>query len=163
MNTPKSTGGNERRSASCGPLWENDSVFAFLFERTSDAVWMIDPGTGAVLNCNEATAVLMRCASRIDLVGKRLEELSAAGQEVGLSIVEAVQCIVEGFENRSSRFDWKARRLDGTEVTLEGNVTAIERDGEKLIVLVSREAGGAREEAGSPLLGSEAEFGFFFE
>src|SRR5262249_32649985 len=55
------------------------------------------------------------------------------------------------------------RRLDGTEVTLEGNVTAIERDGEKLIVLVSRETGGAREEAGSPLLGSEAEFGFFFE
>jgi PAS domain-containing protein len=91
MNTSKSTEFNERCSAKCSPLRDNGSMFQFLFERTSDAVWLIDPGTGAVVDCNEATAVLMRCRNRADLVGRRLDELSAPEQKDGSPTAEAAR------------------------------------------------------------------------
>jgi PAS domain S-box-containing protein len=157
----KSTEFNERCSAKCSPLRDNGCMFQFLFERTSDAVWLIDPGTGAVVDCNEATAVLMRCRSRADLVGRRLDELSAPEQKDGSPTAEAARRMAE-FESRNSKFVWQARRFDGTEVTLEGNATAIERDGETVIVLVAR-AAGERKEAEDALLESAAGFGSFFE
>jgi PAS domain S-box-containing protein len=161
MKTSKSTEFNERCSAKCSPLRDNGCMFQFLFERTSDAVWLIDPGTGAVVDCNEATAVLMRCRSRADLVGRRLDELSAPEQKDGSPTAEAARRMAE-FESRNSKFVWQARRFDGTEVTLEGNATAIERDGETVIVLVAR-AAGERKEAEDALLESAAGFGSFFE
>jgi PAS domain S-box-containing protein len=137
-------------------------MFQFLFERTSDAIWLIDPETVAVVDCNEATAMLMRSTSRADLVGRRLEEFATPEQKDGSSIVEAVQQIAERFESRNSKLDWKARRFDGTEVTLEGNATVVDRDGATVVVLVSREAGERKEPEGA-LLESAAGFGSFFE
>src|SRR6516164_11870268 len=138
MNTSKNTDFNEGCSVRGSPPHDNGCIFQFLFERTSDAVWLIDPDTGAVVDCNEATAVLMRCTSRADLVGRLLEELSAPEQKSGLPIAEAVGPIAERFERRNSKFDWNARRFDGTVLTLEGNATVVERDGATMIVLVSR-------------------------
>jgi PAS domain S-box-containing protein len=137
-------------------------MFQFLFDRASDAVWLINPDTGAVVDCNEAAAALMRCASRADLIGRRLEELSGPEQKGGAPIVEAVRRIGTKFENRNCKFDWKVRRFDGTEVTLEGDAAPIERAGATMIVLVSREA-GERKEAENALLESAAAFGSFFE
>jgi len=162
MNTSKNTDFNEGCSVRGSPPHDNGCIFQFLFERTSDAVWLIDPDTGAVVDCNEATAVLMRCTSRADLVGRRLEELAAPEQEDSSPIVEAARRVAERFESRNSKFDWKARRSDGTEVTLEGNAMAMERDGATVIVLVSHEAGEGKE-AECALLESAAGFGSFFE
>jgi PAS domain-containing protein len=155
MNTSKNTDFTERCSAKWSPPRDGGCMFQFLFERTSDE-------TGAVVDCNEATAMLMRSTGRADLIGRRLEEFATPEQKGGSSIVEAVQRIAERFESRNSKFDWKARRLDGTEVTLEGNATAVERDGATVIVLVSREAGERKEPEGA-LLESAAGFGSFFE
>ena len=105
--------------------------------------------------------MLMRCRSRADLVGRRLDELSAPEQKDGSPTAEAARRMAE-FESRNSKFVWKARRFDGTEVTLEGNATAIERDGETVIVLVAR-AAGERKEAEDALLESAAGLGSFFE
>jgi PAS domain S-box-containing protein len=88
--------------------------------------------------------------SRADLVGKRLEELSVPEQKNGTSIGQAARRIAEGFENRKDKFDWRARRFDGTEVTLEVNAAAIGRDGQTMLVLLSRSA-GERNEAESAL------------
>ena len=162
MNTSKNTDFNEGCSAKCSPPRDNGCMFQFLFEHTSDAVWLIDPDTGAVVDCNEAAAVLMRSTSRADLVGRRLEELAVPEQEDGRPFLEAVRRVAERFESRKSKFDWKARRLDGTEITLEGNATAIERDGATVIVLVLREVGERKEPEGA-LLESVAGFGSFFE
>src|SRR5215472_13922455 len=121
MNTSSSAEFNERCSAKCSPASDNGCMFQFLFDRATDAVWLINPDTGAVVDCNEAAAALMRCASRADLIGRRLEELSVPEQKDGAPIVEAVRRIGTKFENRNSKFDWKLRRCDGTEVTLEGD------------------------------------------
>jgi PAS domain S-box-containing protein len=117
-------------------------MFEFLFECAADAVWLIDPAGGAVVDCNEAAAVLMRCSSRAELVGKRLEELSPAAHKDASLTEEVARRITERCKNGNGWFEWALRRFDGTEVPLKVNAAAIERDGESLIVLVSRQADG---------------------
>lgn len=145
MNTSKNTDFNERSIGNRSPPGNNGCMFQFLFEHTSDAVWLIDPNTGTVADCNKATAVLMRSTSRADLIGRRLKELVTPEQEDDSPIVEAVRSVAERFQSRSIKFDWKARRFDGTEVRLEGNAMAIERNGATVLMLVSREADERKE------------------
>ena len=137
-------------------------MFRLLFERTADAVWLFDPRTATMLDCNEAAAALMR-SSRAELVGRRAEELSASVQPDGSPTVESVaRRIAEILKSGNSRFEWTARRFDGTEVPLEVNATAIERNGEPVFVLVSRDI-TKRKDAEAALLQSEARFRSLFE
>ena len=130
MKTSKSAEWNERCSASGGPSRNTESMFHLLFERTADAVWLFDPGTATVVDCNKAAAALMRCASRADLIGKRAEEISTEVQPDGTPTVESVERrIAEILKSGNSRFEWTVRRFDGTELPLEVNATTIERDG----------------------------------
>src|SRR6516225_11044867 len=117
-------------------------MFQFLFECTADAVWLIDPGSGAVVDCNEAAAVLMRSSSRAGLVGKRLEEFSPAGHKDASLTAEIARRITERGKNGNGWFEWALRRFDGTEVPLNVNAAAIECDGESLIMLVLRRPDG---------------------
>ena len=138
-------------------------MFHLLFERTADAVWLFDPRTATIVDCNEAATVLMRCRSRADLVGKGAADLSTPTQPDGSPTVESVaRRIEETLKNGNSRFEWTARRFDGTEVPLEVNATAIERDGNPVFVLVSRDI-TERKEAEAALLQSEARFRSLFE
>jgi two-component system cell cycle response regulator len=134
----------------------------FLLESISDAVWLIDPDTGAVVDCNDATVDLLCCTSRADLIGKRFEDLAAPEQKVGAPTVEPDLPVAERFRSRGSTFNWRVRRFDGTEVILEASATAIARDGEPIIVLVSR-LPGKRKEVKHALEDSEERFRSFFE
>jgi PAS domain S-box-containing protein len=134
----------------------------FLPESISDAVWLIDPDTGAVVDCNDATVDLMCCTSRADLIGERFEDFAAPEQKAGTLTVEPGLSIAEKFRSRGSTFNWRVRRFDGTEVMLEARATAIGGDGEPVIVLVSRLL-GKRKEVESALENSEERFRSFFE
>ena len=137
-------------------------MFHLLFEHTADAVCLFDLSTASIADCNEATAVLMRCRSRAELVGKRLEKLLPPIQPDGSSTVEAARWIAETLKNGNSRFEWMSQRFDGTKVRLEVNATAIERDGETVIVLVLRDITEPTEMEDA-LLESEVRFRSFFE
>src|SRR5271169_1033436 len=129
----------ERSNSKASQPDDTESMFRLLFERTADAVWLFDPRTATMVDCNEAAAALMR-SSRAELVGRRAEELSASVQPDGSPTVESVaRRIAEILKSGNSRFEWIARRFDGTEVPLEVNATAIERNGEPVFVLVSRD------------------------
>src|SRR5215469_11246288 len=163
MNTSNSAEWNERCSASGGLSRNTESMFHLLFERTADAVWLFDPDTATVVDCNEAVAALMRCESRAELIGKRAEELSAPVQPDGTPTMESVtRRIAEILKNGNSRFEWTARRFDGTELPLEVNATTIERDGKPVFVLVSRDI-TERKDAEAALLMSETRFRSLFE
>src|SRR6516225_3431932 len=101
---------NERGSAFRGPPRDSESMFHLLFERTADAVWLFDPGTARVLDCNKAAVALMRCESRADLIGKLAVELSGPVQPDGTPTAESVaQRIAETLQTGNSRFEWTAR------------------------------------------------------
>jgi PAS domain S-box-containing protein len=136
-------------------------MFHLFLEHTADAVCLFDPSTASIADCNEATAALMRCRSRADLVGKRLEKLLPV-QPDGSPTVEAARWIEETLKSGNSRFEWMSQRFDGTKVRLEVNATAIERDGGTVIVLVLRNITEPTE-AEDALLESEARFRSFFE
>jgi PAS domain S-box-containing protein len=161
MNSSNSTKWNERCNANGRLLGDNDRMFQFLFEHTADAIWLIDPEAATVVDCNESTVALMRCRSRADLVGKQLEELLPLEQR-GASASAAAQSITEKLKNGNRKFDWTSRRFDGTEVLLEAKAETIERDGQRVIVLVSRRARERKDTEGE-LPESEARFRSFFE
>jgi PAS domain-containing protein len=117
----------------------------FLLQSISDAVWLIDPDTGAVVDCNDAAVDLLCCTSRADLIGKRFEDLAAPEQNVAPT-VEPDLPIAEKFRSRGSTFNWRVRRFDGTEVILEASAKAFAGDGEPVIVLVSRLLGERKDE-----------------
>lgn len=115
-------------------------MFDLLFERTADAVWLFNPATASVVDCNAAAVELMRFPSKSDLVGKHSAEISPAIQPDGLPTVEsAAGRIREVLQSGNSRFEWVFLRYDGTEVPLEMTATAIERNGQPLIMVVSRD------------------------
>ena len=163
MKTTNSIEWNERGNARGSPPGDTDAMFHLLFERTADAIWLFDPGTATMVDCNEATVALMRCRSRADLVGKRAEDLSPSVQPDGSPTAEvAARRIAEPLQNGNSRFEWTARRFDGGLVPLEVTATAIERDGKPVFVLVSRDL-TERKKAEAALLESEARFRSLFE
>ncbi len=138
-------------------------MFHLLFERTQDAILLFDPSTGTIVDCNEATVALMRYQTRAELVGKRAEELSPPLQPDGLTSAEAAaRHIAKTLKSGNNRFEWTARRCDGTEVPLEINSTVIERQGRPIFVLVSRDV-TERKAAEAALLQSEARFRSLFE
>ena len=156
MKVPDEPDRNEGRSG--GGLRDADPMFHLLFERTADAVLLFDPSTATVLDCNEAAAALMRCDYRADLVGKRAEEISADVQRNGSPTTKSVASrIAETFKNGNCRFEWTARRVDGTDIPLEVNATAIERDGKPVFVLVSRDLSERKEAEAALLRAAERE------
>ncbi|HVQ19736.1 MAG TPA: ATP-binding protein [Terrimicrobiaceae bacterium] len=156
MKVPDEPDRNEGRSG--GGLRDADPMFHLLFERTADAVLLFDPSTATVLDCNEAAAALMRCDHRADLVGKRAEEISADVQPDGSPTTKSVASrIAETFKNGNCRFEWTWRRVDGTDIPLEVNATAIERDGKPVFVLVSRDLSERKEAEAALLRAAERE------
>src|SRR5271165_5567118 len=136
---------------------DTNSMFHYLFEHTSEAVWLFDALTSTFVDCNDAAVALMRCGSRADLVGKRAEEFAPPVQSDGLPTVESMaRHVAETLKNGKSMFEWTAQRFDGTKVPLQVNATAIERDGNSTFVWTSREITARKAEA--VLLDSEARF-----
>jgi hypothetical protein len=70
-------------------------MFHLFYEGTADAVWLVDPSTAKVVDCNNGTAALMRCRSSVDLVGKRLDDLSTSVQPDCSPTAEAVRILAE--------------------------------------------------------------------
>jgi PAS domain S-box-containing protein len=163
MSASNSIDWDERGNAKSRLPGDSESMFDLLFERTTDAIWLFDPGTAIIVDCNEATVALMRCKSRADLVGMRCADFSPRVQPDGSPTGEAAaRHVAETLKNGNSRFEWTAQRFDGTQVPLEVTATAIARGGRPLFVLVARDI-SERKRAGAALLESEARFRSLFE
>lgn len=122
------------------------SMFQLWFERTADAAWLLDPATRLIVDCNAAATMLMGCSRKSDLVGRRLEDLSPGHQADRLPSQEwATERMEETLRRRNCRFEWMAQRFDGTVVAVDMNATLIERGGQPLIVLLSRDITVAKE------------------
>src|SRR5262245_51950226 len=100
-------------------------AFASFFERSVDAIWLLDPERGVFVDCNQAAVDLMRGGTRDKLLQARPEDLSPPLQPDGMtSQAKAALLIQEVLKHGSLRFEWVARRFDGQEAPLEVLCTA---------------------------------------
>ncbi|HSY19370.1 MAG TPA: PAS domain S-box protein [Candidatus Acidoferrales bacterium] len=115
-------------------------MFQLLFERSADAILLVDPQTGRFVDCNQATVELMRADSKERFLNMRPEDFSPPLQPDGTPSGQKTAEIIALVEkNGGHRFEWVGRRLDGTEFPMEVLVTSIRMDGRSLNVSVARD------------------------
>jgi PAS domain S-box-containing protein len=165
MNNPTAAGRewDESPSAAELSLKDNPSMFQLLFERSADAILLLDPQAGVFVDCNPAAVELMRAGTKEKLLRMRPEDLSPPLQPDGIPSGEKTTEIIALVEERGShRFEWVGRRLDGHEVPLEVLVTSVHVDGRSLNVSVARDI-TERKRTETALRESEQKFRELFE
>src|SRR5580704_4808330 len=122
-----------------GPL-ENAARFRVFFERSADAMSLLDPQTLRYIEANEAVVRLLGAPNREALRNASPTERFPERQPDGrLSIEKARALIKIALDQGSVRFEWLVRRFDGSEVTLDIVATAVPFDGRPLLSLVYRD------------------------
>ncbi|HXI54323.1 MAG TPA: PAS domain S-box protein, partial [Candidatus Saccharimonadales bacterium] len=142
---------------------ETESMFQLLFERSADAIWLFDPGEGVFVDCNAAAVALMRSPSKAQLLRANPTDLSPPTQPSGRPSGEEAAAVTALVSSHGAhRFEWVARRLDGTDVPLEIIATAIHTQGRALHVVVSRDM-SERRRMEADLRASEERWRMLFE
>ena len=115
-------------------------MFRLLFERSGDAIILFDPQNQTIVDCNPAAVTLMRAPSKERLLHAHPASLAPLTQPDGRASQDAVTEITALItHNGGHRFEWLAKRFDGTEVPLEITATPILAYGRALHVIVSRD------------------------
>jgi PAS domain S-box-containing protein len=127
------------RETEAGPL-EDEALFRMFFERSADAMSLLDPQTLRYIEANEAVARLFGAPDREALRNVSPMERWPQRQPDGrLSIEKAREMIKVALDQGSHRFEWLVRRYDGTELPLDIVMTAVPFDGRTLLSLVYRD------------------------
>jgi PAS domain S-box-containing protein len=146
-----------------GSLADNESMFRRLFERSADAIFLFDPGREVFVDCNRAAVEMMRATSKKQLLMVHPANLSSEFQPDGQSSREKTPEVIElAISKGSHRFEWQARRMDGTEFPLEVLLTPIETGEYPLMATICRDI-TERKAAEAALRESEARFRSLFE
>src|SRR5258705_4138343 len=117
MNSSATNEWDERTSASELLLKHSGSVFGNFFERSVDAVWLLDPQSGVFVDCNQAAVELIGADSKQQLLRMRPEELSPPFQPDGTPSAEKSTEIIATIQSRKTHlFEWMMRRQDGRDV-----------------------------------------------
>ena len=124
--------------ASAGTLSESADWFRLLFERSADAMVLIDPEKLVFIDCNE-TAARFADADRQELIGKSplslADDYQPDGRRSDEVIAEAVSiALAEG----SHRFEWQLLRPDKVAMTFDVVVTTMESPQSKLLLMTAR-------------------------
>jgi PAS domain S-box-containing protein len=129
-------------STSAPEFWleHTGGVFEDLFERSADAMWLYDPQTARLVDCNQAAVKLIGAENKQQLLRTLPEDLSPPLQPDGLrSSEKSAQIIALVEREQAHRFEWVIRRLDGREVPVEVSSTAMLMGGKTIHALVSRD------------------------
>src|SRR5689334_11524587 len=134
---------DESTSAAELSFRHTDSVFQSLFERSADAIWLMelaDPRTLVIVDCNQAAVELIGARNKKEVLRTKPEDLSPPLQPDGSSSAEKTAEIIQIVQKRKThRFEWMMRRLDGREVPIEVSATAVVMDGKNFHVAISRD------------------------
>lgn len=141
MNLPATDCHRDERGSAEPPSPAHDvNVFGIYFERSADAVWLLDPQAGIFVDCNQAAVNLIGARNKEQLLQRRPEELSPPLQpDGGESASKAAEIISIVEHNKSHRFEWMMRRLDGKDTPIEVTSTALTMDGKTAHVVICRD------------------------
>jgi PAS domain S-box-containing protein len=115
-------------------------MFQQLFERSADAIFLFDPQKEVFVDCNQAAVEMMRASSKQQLLMVHPADLSPEFQPDGKTSREKTPEVINvALDKGSHRFEWRARRMDGTEFPLEVLLTPIQSGEYPLLATVCRD------------------------
>lgn len=130
----------ERPSAVAPETPENDSMFRLLFERSADAMTLLDLTTSAFLDVNEASVRMTGAPSKAALLGSNPAGISPEFQPDGARSADKVRELIQlAVERGSHRFEWIINRFDGTQLPVEIVLTLIRAGSRPLLLSVARD------------------------
>ncbi len=110
---------------------QSEKKYKVLFNDSPDPYLIIRDGK--FIECNKAAELLLK-ADRSEIIGKNPAEISPEFQPDGRkSALLTADLLKKTFEDGSNTFEWVHLRMDGTEVLVQINLTAIEYDGETVL------------------------------
>src|SRR5262245_26781557 len=131
---------DESAAASDSLAADPKSMFQQLFERSADAIFLFDPDREVFVDCNQSAVEMMRATSKQELLMVHPAELSSEFQPDGRRSREKTpEVIALALSKGSHRFEWLARRMDGTELPLEVLLTRIQTGARQLLATVCRD------------------------
>jgi PAS domain S-box-containing protein len=143
---------DESTSACELSLEHTGSVFESFFERSVDAVWLLDPQTGVFVDCNQAAVELIGAGNKQELLRMRPDELSPPFQADGSPSAKKSEETIAIIQTRKAHlFEWMMRRRDGRDVPIEVSATAVIMGGRNMQIIISRDI-SERKKAGCELL-----------
>jgi PAS domain S-box-containing protein len=154
---------DESTSAITAALGQTRAVFDSFFERSVDAMWLVDPANAVIVDCNHAAVQLIGATDKSQLLQLKPEDLSPPFQPDGVaSSARTAQIITLVEQHQGYRFEWTIRRLDGRVVPLEVSATPLLMDGRRMHIVISRDI-TERKMAEADLRESEERFRELFE
>lgn len=116
----------------------SELALRFVFERSPDANLLLD--NGVFIDCNQAAVDMLRAAGKDELLALSPSDLSPAIQPDGTSSsTKARQMIAVALERGSHRFEWLAKRRNGSEFPVEVLLTTIPFQERQILYVVWRD------------------------
>ncbi len=137
-------------------LKQSEEKFRTLFDKSADGILLYN---GQVFfDCNQAAAEMMGCTSREQLMRIAPSAISPEFQPDGTSSFDKQMELTKiAFANGGHRFEWVIRRIDGQEMPLEVQLTAIPLNGEEVFYTIWRDITD-RKQAEAAVKQSEARY-----
>lgn len=138
-------------------------VFHLLFERSSDAILLLDSKAFTFVDCNDAAVRLLGAASKRDVLDTHPWQISPERQPCGRPSNEKANEYIEIVVREGThRFEWMHLRKDGSEIPVEVVLTSVQLGDRPLIVTIWREI-AERKAMEKALRESENKFRLLFE
>jgi PAS domain S-box-containing protein len=121
-----------RRAEIEAALRESETKFRLLFERSNDAIFLLDGNR--FIDCNETAVRILRASSKKEVLSKDPLELSPVRQPDGeLSSVKGKEMVDLALREGVSHFEWVHKRFDGTLFPVEVVLTLIPLQGKEIL------------------------------
>lgn len=126
------------RKCSEAALRQSEEKFRLLFEKSVDAILLLDDGK--VVDCNRAALDMMGGTDKTRLLGLHTHDFSPERQPDGrLSSEKASEIRATAFKQGSLRFEWVFQRMDGSEFPAEVMLISIPLNGMRILYSVFRD------------------------
>ncbi|MBB5353513.1 PAS domain S-box-containing protein [Haloferula luteola] len=125
--------------ASRNSLVFRDEWFRLMFERSADAMTLIDPSTGQFVDCNRASALALGATDPAQVFGLSPVDVAPEFQSDGRTSAEVAREATElTLRHGSHRFEWLMKRVDGQLTRVDIVATQLSLGDHSLILTTTR-------------------------